>query len=277
LVTGVAELTSFVATLVYDRDDEPTEAQKFQPGPSASDLCKAVHVGTETVDVYWDRAEPDELAAQATSDALQELDVEIEKEKAKGWSPEDFKKYGRTAATGLKPNGEDVDWFRRIGIPNSITAYIDWRLANSNLVLAEVPGFGPAIEVPFNYYIGDQLIHGWIDRIFTDTEIGGYYPLDLKSGAKPKTDEQLGLYAAALKKALGWHIDWGYYLYGLKTGTAKLTAPLKVSHWNDDKLGQIYLPATQLIDLGIFIPNPGEHCWMLCSVSDHCQFMQSVV
>jgi hypothetical protein len=238
----------------------------------------AVHVGTELVDeqLLDGSSDREVIVACATAASLTKLDSEVEHYREKGWEPDQYKRYGRTAKSGEKPNGEDVDWFRRIGIPNSIAAYVDWRLAHPNLLIAEVPEFGPAIEVPFNYYIGGQLIHGWIDRIFTDAEQGGHYPIDLKSGAKPKTTEQLGLYAAALKKALGWEIEWGYYLYGLKSGTAKLTPPLRVSNWNDERLGQVYLPATTLIDLGIFIPNPGEACFH-CSVSDHCPFSEAVV
>lgn len=235
----------------------------------------AVHTGTETVD--WNLAggqtDREALVEMANLTALEALDAEIAKNREHGWEPLDYKRYGR--ATKEKPAAEDTEWFRNHGIPLSIRAYVDWRLENPKLTLAVIPGFGPAIEVPFNYYIGTQLIHGFIDRVLTDVDAGGYYPLDLKSGRKPKTDEQLGLYAKALNKALGWNVEWGYYLYGLKTGVAKLTPPLHVSHWDDEKLGRVYLPATQLIDMGIFMPNPGEAC-QHCSVSDHCRFVQAV-
>lgn len=237
----------------------------------------AVHVGTETVDKMlhapWENTAA-ELIQRGTEMAIAELDIQIARYRAKGWEPETWKKYGR--ATAEKPQAEDIEWFRRVGIPNSIEAYVDWRLENDDFELCEVPEFGPAIEVPFNYYIDGQLIHGFIDRIFTSKKVGGYYPVDLKSGQKPKTDEQLGLYAAALHKALGWDIEWGYYVYGLKTGTAKLTQPLMVKHWTDDKLGSVYLPATKAIDLGIFIPAPGDPCFH-CGVFDHCDYAKSVV
>jgi hypothetical protein len=242
----------------------------------------AVHTGTETVDKLLHEAPPvsldkhrnTTLVAAALPKALEALDAEIAKFVEKGWETSQWKRYGRK--TKEKPNAEDIEWFRTVGIPKSIAAYVDWRLANPDFVLAEVPGFGPAIEVPFNYYVGDQLIHGFIDRIFTSKTVGGFYPVDLKSGLKPKTDEQLGLYAQALHKALGWEIHWGYYLYGLKTGEAKLTPPITVDHWTDEKLGQIYLPATKLIDLQIFLPNPGEACFN-CGVSDSCAFARSVI
>lgn len=237
----------------------------------------SVHTGTETVDYLLhgpDAVTSQQLVIAGCSAADEALNGEIEKYVAKGWEPSTWKKYGR--ATIAKPQAEDIEWFRAVGIPTSIAAYVDWRLANDDFILAEIPDFGPAIEVPFNYYIGDQLIHGFIDRVFTSRKLGGYFPFDLKSGQKPKTDEQLGLYARALNKALGWDILWGYYIYGLKTGTAKLTPPLSLSHWSDEKLGSVYLPATTAIDLGIFIPHPGDSCFH-CGVADSCDYARSVV
>ncbi len=238
------------------------------PG-AASVAGTAVHTATEFIDKA-DPSEIDGLREPALALALEALDEELAVNAEKGgWTEADHRAYG------FRPR-QDVAWYREKGIPNSINAYVDWRLATPDFVLADVPAFGPAIEVPFNYYVGDQLIHGRIDRIFTSVERGGYYPVDLKSGRKPDTDEQLGLYGAALHKALDWTVTWGYYLWNLKKGEARLTPPIRIDHWTDEKLGQVYLPATKLIELGIYVPSPGEHC-MFCDVSDSCAFSQSVI
>ena len=234
----------------------------------------AVHVGTETIDhgllAGVDSADLAEMALSAT---LAKLDEETERLTEKGWEPETWKRYGRKTAE--KPQAEDVEWFRQVGIPNSLNAYLEWRLTNEQFQIAEIPDFGPAIEVPFNFYLDGQLVHGWIDRVFT-TENGGYYPLDIKSGQKPKTSEQLGLYAGALERALGWQVTYGYFLYGLKTGEAKLTPALNLSAWNDFTLSRVYVGGNRLIELGIYIPNPGDACFN-CGVSDHCDFAMSLV
>lgn len=230
---------------------------------------KAVHAGTETVDDLMhdqDVTDRERLILAGSLEAATALGHEVQEALKDGWPVESWRRYPR----------QGFEWFRDTGIPNSISAYVDWRLNNPDFVLAEVPDFGPAIEVPFNYYNDGQLIHGWIDRVFTSRELGGYYPVDLKSGKKPATDEQLGLYAAALHKALGWNVEWGFYLYQLKSGEAKQTAPQRLTHWTDEKLGQVYLPATKMIDLGIFIPSPGENC-QHCGVSEACPFAQAVV
>lgn len=235
----------------------------------------AIHSGTEVIDqqLHAGNAEHGEILGKANARALNDIEVEVEAKREKGWEVETWKRYGR--ATKEKPQGENLEWFCEVGIPNALKAYLDWRVENDNFVLAEIPNFGLAIEVPFNFYAGGQLIHGWIDRVFTTAE-GGYYPLDIKSGRKPETDEQLGLYSAALSKALGWGIQWGYYIYGLKSGKATLTPPIDVSHWDADKIEAVYGPATKLIDLGIFIPHPGEACFH-CGVSDACDFARSVI
>jgi hypothetical protein len=62
----------------------------------------------------------------------------------------------------------------------------------------------------------------------------------------------------------------------LKSGTAKMTPPLNISHWTDAKLRQVYLPATQQIESGNFVPHPGPDCFH-CGVSEHCDFVQAVI
>lgn len=227
----------------------------------------AVHTGTELVDTLLLAGEDTETVyREAAASAAKALQEQVDKAEADGWPLNTWRSYPR----------QGFEWFRDKGVPQSIQAYLTWRIEHPDFVLADVPGFGPAIEVPFVHYLGQQNIVGFIDRIFTSQERGGYYPVDLKSGRKPDTDEQLGLYAAALRKSLGWEVTWGYYLYQLKSGVAKQTSPLRIDHWTDEKLGEVYLPATALIDLGIYIPHPGEQC-QHCGVADSCPFSQAVV
>lgn len=234
----------------------------------------AIHVGTEKIDeLLLQGADSEDIAELALTATLVALDEEIQHLADKGWTTDKWKRYGRKTAE--KPQAEDVEWFRNVGIPNSLNAYLAWRLSTPEFIIADVPGFGPGIEVPFNYYVDGQLVHGYIDRVFTTAD-GGYYPLDIKSGLKPKTTEQLGLYATALERGLGWRIDYGFYLYGLKSGEAKLTPALSLAGWDDAKLSRIYLGANKLIELELYIPNPGDACFN-CGVSDHCAFVQALV
>lgn len=234
---------------------------------------KIFHSASEEIDKLLHRS-PDagqrELV-QLGADIVNDIYDAAIAEESEHFSPDEWKRYGRK--TKAKPNAEDMDWFRDEGIPNMIVAYVDWRLFYG-WRLAEIPGFGPAIEVPFNYYIDGILVHGWIDRVFEEN--GQPFPVDLKTGQKPKTDEQLGLYGAALKAGLHWDIKWGYYVYGLKTGEAKTTAPLAIDHWTDEKLGLVMRPAQQQIVSGIFIPHPGDDCFH-CGVNHVCDFARSAI
>lgn len=229
-----------------------------------------IHVATEIVDVLlFDgvQADSDTLTAAAQADADEALKVSIYELAASGQEPSTWKHFGR----------QDLDWFRSTGIPNSIKAYVDWRLANPDWTLAVVPGFGPAIEVPFNYAVTPgRIVRGYIDRILTSRTQGGYYPLDIKSGLKPETDEQLGTYGAALSDGLGWNVERGYYLYGLKSGTASLVGPIDITHWTQARLGVLYESASEVIDRSLFVPNPGKNCF-LCSVSASCEFAVAVI
>jgi hypothetical protein len=233
---------------------------------------KIFHTASETIDQQLHEGNDArdsliQLGMKAVADCY---DQQIEDD-SKHFTPDEWRKYGRP--TKEKPNAEDMDWFLAKGIPNMVTAYVDWRLT-TGWKLAEIPGFGPAIEVPFNHYVDGVLVHGWIDRIF---EVDDQYTVvDLKTGQKPKTDEQLGLYNAALNKGLGWSARWGYYVYGLKTGEAKMTAPLDLQHWSDEKLALVMKPAQQQIVSQIFIPNPGDACFH-CGVNYSCDFARSAI
>lgn len=239
----------------------------------------AVHSATEVIDhlLHQGHTDTTDIYGRAQAKADEAVEASIAKLSAAGWATETWKKFGRK--TTEKPNGEDLTWFREVGIPNSLAAYMAWREQNPDWTLAEIPGFGPAIEVPFNYWVTPgRLVHGFIDRVFTSKAQGGFFPLDIKSGNKPKTDEQLGLYAAALQadESLGWKVTTGYFIYGLKLGTAKITDALDLTHWTQERLGRMYESASLAIDQGIFIPNPGDACW-ICSVSEHCEYRRSTI
>lgn len=238
---------------------------------------KIAHTATEHIDKAMldgltDREELRKVGLRIVDQADEVIRDEVERD---GFQTSEWIKYGRR--TTEKPGAEDIDWFMRAGIPNCIDAYIDWRLSRTDLTIAEVPGFGPAIEVPFEYITKKgQLVRGFIDRIFTTDEGRSVVPMDIKTGRKPSTDEQLGLYAAALRRGLGWTATWGLYVYALKTGEWKQTPPINLTHWDDDKLAHVYGQATTLIDLGIYVPHPGESC-QHCGVADHCAYVQSII
>jgi hypothetical protein len=244
--------------------------------PSAAQVAGVlIHTGTEPIDhAIHEGIDDREKLVQIATEALAATRDATVAEFSKDYAPEEWKRFGR--ATTAKPNGEDLAWFEDQGIPLALGAYVDWRLSKPNWKLAEIPGFGPAIEVPFTVPLGDVQVNGYIDRVFTVDGFDGYYCLDIKSGRKPKTDEQLGVYARALEVGLGWPVTYGFFIYGLKSGTASMTPPIDVRHWSAEKLASTYANLDLGITSKVFVPNPGEACFV-CDVSSHCAFAQSVI
>lgn len=230
-----------------------------------------IHVGTELVDRTL-LASPDEPLSALVEAGSRESLAAIEPHKAKhsdaGFPPDEWKVYG---GRGTAPR-QDEYWWRNVGLPASIRAYTEWRLG-TKWPIYNLPGFGPAIEIPFELGLPGVMVKGVMDRLFeVDGQIVG---VDLKSGLEPENDEQLGLYAAVLRRA-GLKSDYGYYLSKLKTGKAKLSPPLSMGHWSDEKLTQVYGRTDKAINAGLFVAQPGEACFH-CGVSGSCEFYQSVV
>lgn len=252
-----------------------TRVEKIAERPSVPAVVgRVIHTATEFID-HALLADPSvDPTTEALSVADRELDAAVQVEAVHNpefADPDSWKRYGR--ATVEKPRGEDLDWFRDHGIPAAILAYYEWRQA-SGLELLDIPGFGPAIEVPFELYIGDQLIQGFIDRIFQRD--GTPCLTDLKSGLKPKTSEQLGIYRHAVLRGLGLDIQYGVYVYALKTGTAKITPPIDLRWWTEERLARIYVDGSKLIEQGIYLPAPGDNCFR-CGVAYACDFSQAAI
>jgi PD-(D/E)XK nuclease superfamily len=248
--------------------------EKLPQRPSCAAIAgKVVHAASETIDWAIHAGTGFDLRDLALEDADIALRKEIEEASVGEFTdPLTWKRYGRP--TSEKPNGEDIEWFRTVGIPKCIDAYVAWRLATPDLTLLDIPGFGPAIEVPFDTYIGGQHVRGYIDRVFVSPD-GVPYLCDLKSGQKPKTSEQLETYRYALLTGAGIDVRWGGYLYGLKHGEAKLTPPIELG-WSEEKLARLYVQANTLIEQGIFIPSPGDSCYH-CAVAAHCDYAQAAL
>ena len=246
--------------------------EKVEQRPSVPAVVgQVIHGGTETIDALIPDGSSDEAIlteAQTVVDGLLAAAVEVN---SKVFPVEDWKRYGR--ATVEKPNGEDLSWFESVGIPNSLRAYLAWR-RSSGLDVLDIEGFGPAVEVPFDLYMGDQPVHGYIDRVMHRE--GVPVLVDIKSGQKPKTDEQLGLYRQALLRGAGIDVTYGVYVYALKTGQWKLTSPLDLRHWTMEKLEKVYLQGSKVIELGMFLPQPGEQCFR-CDVAHACAFSQAAI
>jgi len=273
--TEVDHHRSYSQLNCYRRCGEQFRLERIEHAPqrpgAAAVAGTVVHTATEHIDLTLEEdpeANVGHLAA-AQRIAQDELAAQLAYWAAHGYSPDRYKVYGR----------QNVDWYRTTGIPQSVEAYFNWRRDHPDFRLVTLPGHGLAIEVPFNIELASGLtIHGHIDRVF---EVGegqfDFIPMDIKSGRLPQTDEQLGLYGLALStEPYNLTCRWGFYLYNLKAGEAKLSAPLNLTHWTWAKLSKVYEDLDRALQAEIYIPHPGEECFH-CAVSDSCMFAQAVV
>lgn len=234
---------------------------KVEGKPSwAAVAGSAVHNATEYIDRDWNPANSEDLIQAGVTQAYEYIAAEIDQQNIST---------DQWVSFGWKPR-QDGTWWSETGVPNAIGAYVQWRLDNPRYVV--IPEM---IEVSFDVNVGDVWVVGKIDRVFRDREGGSLLTVDLKTGNKPKNDEQLGLYRQALA-AQGVEVTYGAYLYGLKRGTAEMTPPLDLSHWTAEKLYRVYKATDQAADAGIFIPNPGDAC-RICSFADVCEFSRSAI
>ena len=222
------------------------------------ELDRVIHAGQTDVTALVDLA--NELSVPAISEQVASHALDF--------APEEWKAYGRP--TIEKPGGEDWQWWVATGIPLALLSYITWRVEHPEWELAQMADGSLAIEVPFEIQIGTTRVKGAIDRVMNHRDTGGQIILDIKSGRKPVNDVQLGGYY----KAIG--IPWGGYLYALKTGKPQFTGALDLSHWTDRKLEAFYDQGNRVIELGLFIPHPGEACFH-CGVFSACDYAQSSI
>lgn len=242
---------------------------------------RTVHQATELVDYEIASGETDGqvLFYEASRLAAEFLDKEVEQSLSPAFPTTDsFRSFGQSKNN---PKGQNIEWFKSIGVPGSLQNYIHWRLETvPHYELMVLPTGELAIEVSFDIALGDVIVRGQIDRVFVDTKNGSSILLDIKNGPKPDSTEQLGLYREAMNRI---HPEGGPYfgsfLYGLKPGSktgVRQTFPSVMTSWTRDNLTTIYTQADRQIEEQIFLPNPGKACFM-CNVSESCAFYQASI
>lgn len=216
----------------------------------------AVHTATERYDL-GEVGHPD----PATDLFLMAFDEEIAK------APRDMPIRASGRPSKDWPDGENEAWWRHHG-PKFVQAYIDWREAHPELVLAEFAG-RPAVEIEVMCDIAGVLLKGFVDRVFADTTTGELMVVDLKTGKNTPMEWQLQFYGIALRKTLGVPVEWGAY-WMARQGHLSIPARL----WADEELiGDWLGKAKQMIDLGLFVPHVTSFC-NSCTVREHCTAFQ---
>lgn len=189
------------------------------------------------------------------------FDIEVGKTVAEtGLPTSQWKTAGRTSRD--KPNKEDATWWRMDGA-RQVREYATW-LQDSGWSLFELDG-KPLVEFETTTEFGDMPVKGFLDAVMVNPD-GELRVVDYKSGTKPSARVQLGMYAAALKRLLEIDILAGNYFM---TRKAEMTDDYDLTRFTPAYFDKIFSQAKKAIDLDIFLPNPGNACF-LCDVADYC-------
>lgn len=164
--------------------------------------------------------------------------------------------------------GED-DINRRFEIGREqVAKYIRWATSTDDRVVWIAPDGTPGIELGFDIDLDGVLVRGFIDQVSVvgdDVEV-----VDVKTGATPGDDFQLGVYSVALAETYGIEPPrLGAYWMG-KSG--KLTYPYEIGEWTRERVSAAFRRLEDDIQAERFEPKPDPKVCLFCSVATSCAY-----
>ena len=166
-------------------------------------------------------------------------------------------------ATKAYPNKEDADWWLANG-PKMVDFWIQFR-EESGWKIWDTPVGIPAIETEMNQQVNGVNIKAFLDRIMV-APTGELVIVDIKTGAEPKSQTQLGIYAVLVEKTFGVRPQLGSYFMAR---TGELTTPVSLDRFTESRLGSWAKGFEIAVSNKIFIPSTGFMCGT-CSVNSSC-------
>ena len=166
-------------------------------------------------------------------------------------------------ATKANPNKEDAEWWLAAG-PRMVDYWIQFR-DDSGWKIWDTPAGIPAIETEMNQQINGVNIKAFLDRIMV-APTGELVIVDIKTGAEPKSQTQLGIYAVLVEKTFGIRPQLGSYFMAR---TGELTTPVSLERFTEARLGSWAKGFEIAVSNKIFIPSTGFMCGT-CSVNSSC-------
>jgi hypothetical protein len=136
----------------------------------------------------------------------------------------------------------------------------------TRLSLFELPNGEPAVEVPFSINLGGVEVIGSVDCVI-DYGNDALTVRDLKTGGREASGFQLGLYAEALRQALGLDIILGEFYYA-KDNT--LSEPIDLRNFTNEYLTTQVKAIDTIINNRAFMPHPTSNCFT-CGVRSKCR------
>jgi hypothetical protein len=164
-------------------------------------------------------------------------------------------------------NPEDEDWWFTNGY-KFYQKWIDWRKANSHLIIPTTKDDQLTIELEMNPVVNGITVKMFLDRVMLDTTTGEYILIDLKTGkTTPTSALQLGFYSYGLRKIYDIHVSTGYYWMARK---GQLSPAFDLAGYTDDKIESLVGMFDKARKENVFLPN-FDHCRM-CGLTMHCEW-----
>ena len=172
------------------------------------------------------------------------------------------------------PHKKDYNWWMIYG-PTFVDRWKNWRRNHPEYITAVIDG-QPGIEYPVETTLQDgTTIVGYIDRVFTDTNTGETFILDLKTGRLPADSMQLHTYRYMLNQH-GNDVTKGMFWTPAtsrnddKSPTQGTSTELYDLDNNTYRhVSSMYSQAMKGISQGIFVPHVTTLC-KGCPVKDAC-------
>ncbi|GIG57381.1 hypothetical protein Lfu02_17530 [Longispora fulva] len=131
----------------------------------------------------------------------------------------------------------------------------------------ELPDGTPALEVAFRLLLGEIEVWGAIDQVLIWPD-GQLSVRDLKTGNKPVSHIQLGVYALAINEMFGEDIRYGDYWLAK---TSEASGMIDLSSYTADYLTAAFAALNRGIEARVFLPNLTDSCRITCGVRDYCR------
>lgn len=172
------------------------------------------------------------------------------------------------------PHKKDYDWWMHYG-PIFLNRWKTWRHNHPEYITATLDS-EPGIEYPVETLLNDDTkIVGYIDRVFTNTDSGETFILDIKTGRLPADSMQLHTYRYMLAQQ-GIEVTKGMFwtpatTKGDEQSVEQGTATELIDLDNDTyrHVSSMYKQAMKGINEGIFVPHVTALC-KGCPVRDSC-------
>lgn len=159
-----------------------------------------------------------------------------------------------------------VEWWKAYG-PKFVQDYADWR-NTTRWDIWHTPHAEPAIELVLCPILPNGMpVKMFIDRVLVPVSVPVI--VDIKTGRRPETAEQLGLYATGIELTYGkeHRPSWGCFWMG---DTGKETDFYNLDQYTPEYFARMYEQAAAGINAGCFLPQPANNCKAWCGTSQYC-------